>query len=528
MPELAAQRIQQLSQSDAFQYLRQLQRGIEKESLRITPQGQLAQTPHPAGLGSALTHPQITTDFSEALLELITPVFPSIEGALNSLSDIHRYVYSQLNQELLWTASMPCVLPEDSQIPVAQYGSSNVAQMKTAYRVGLGHRYGRAMQTISGIHYNFSIPEPLWPYLQAQAPAAQQQLSLQDFKTESYFHLIRNFRRISWLFVYLFGASPAVCKTFLQGQDHNLETFDEHSYYLPYATALRMGDFGYQSNAQNGMDICYNTLDNYIQTLKQAIVTEHPEYKKIGIKKEGHYAQLSSALLQIENEFYSPIRPKRVTNSGEIPLGALQQRGVEYIEVRSIDVNPYLPLGIDSDEIRFIDCWLLFCLLDDSPLCDDKDRARIDDNFKTVVNYGRKPGLKLKQRRGEVSLIDWGTDLLDGIEAIAQTMDQVHGGNDYVRVCQEQRQKLQDPSLTPSAKILADMKAKQQSHFDFALALSQQHLKSFTEQPLSNEALDQFHTARDVSIQKRQQIEQQDELSFDDYLSKFYQQYHRL
>ncbi|MGK0441058.1 MAG: glutamate--cysteine ligase [Pseudohongiellaceae bacterium] len=528
MSKLAIQRIKQLSETGAFQHLRHLQRGIEKESLRISPDGMLATTEHPKALGSALTHPKITTDFSEALLELITPVHSSINSVLTELNDIHRYVYSQLDNELMWTASMPCALPEDSKIPVAQFGSSNVAKMKSAYRVGLGNRYGRTMQTISGIHYNFSIPEALWPHLQNLASDDLKVLSAQDFKTESYFHLIRNFRRVSWLLTYLYGSSPAVCKSFLKNQPHNLEELNDGSFYLPYATALRMGDFGYQSNAQNGLQVCYNTIDNYIQTLKHAIITEHPEYKNIGVKEDSQYQQLSSALLQIENEFYSTIRPKRVTESGEIPLGALQQRGVEYIEVRCIDVNPYLPMGIDEDEIRFIDCLMLFCLLDESPKCDEGDMKRIDENFKTVVNFGRKPGLTLKQRQGDVSLQGWGTNLLDGIEAIAQYMDKLHGGDDYSRVCQDQKDKLNNPELTPSAKVLADMGKKQQSYFDFALDLSKQHQQSYIHSPLTGDELDYFATARDLSNQRREEIEQDDTIDFDEYLVNFYQQYHQL
>ncbi|MCR8922229.1 glutamate--cysteine ligase [Dasania sp. GY-MA-18] len=528
MPELATQRIQQLSQTDAFQYLKELQRGIEKESLRTDTSGLLAQTDHPQSLGSALTHPRITTDFSEALLELITPVFPTIDGALASLDEVHTYVYSQLDNELLWTASMPCQLPADEQIPVARYGSSNVAEMKTTYRIGLGNRYGRAMQTISGIHYNFSLPEALWPHLQQQSTAELQALSLQDYKTESYFHLIRNFRRISWLLPYLYGASPAVSKCFLQGQQHNLQALDESTLYLPHATALRMGDFGYQSNAQNGLAICYNTIANYIETLKQAIVTEHPDYQKIGIKKDGQYQQLSTALLQIENEFYSTIRPKRVTKSGEIPLGALQQRGVEYIEVRSIDVNPYLPLGIDKDQIRFIDCLLLFCLFDDSPKCDADDRARIDANFKAVVNHGRQPGLQLQQRSGNIAMTDWAEELLQGMTAMAKHLDQLHGGDNYQRVCQQQLEKLHNPALTPSAKILADMQQNQQSYFEFALAQSQQHYANFTQAAVSRELMDAFQSAAKESNQRRQAIESECNIDFDQYLANFYQQYQQL
>ncbi len=136
-----------------------LLRGIEKEGLRVRPDGMLSDTPHPPGLGSALTHPRITTDFSESQLELITGVHPHVDGCLAELTELHQVVYRHLGDELLWCASMPCKLPADDEIPLGRYGSSNVGRLKTAYRQGLAHRYGRRMQTISGIHYNFSLPE---------------------------------------------------------------------------------------------------------------------------------------------------------------------------------------------------------------------------------------------------------------------------------------------------------------------------------------------------------------------------------
>lgn len=526
MPDQLTERLELLSSSDYNALLTGIQRGMEKESLRITPDGRLAQTPHPASLGSALTHPFITTDFSEALLELITPVSTSIDETLHTLDKIHRFTYPKLGDEKLWTASMPCVLEGDEHIPVAQYGSSNVATMKTVYRKGLGHRYGRLMQTIAGIHYNFSLPMPLWELLQQQDFNKQ---PLQDYITDSYFKLIRNFRRCSWLLVYLYGASPAVCKSFLRGNtDHQLQEFDQGSVYHPYGTALRMGDLGYQSSAQENLKVCYNSLESYIQTLKQAITNIHPDYDAIGVKVDGEYRQLSCALLQIENEFYSPIRPKRVTESGEIPLGALQQRGVEYIEVRCIDVNPYLPLGIDADQIRFIDCFLLFCLFDSSPLCDDEDRDRIYSNLRDVVNRGREPGLTLQTRHASPSLIEWSDELMDGIERIAELLDQAHGGNDYQRVCQQQRQKLADPALTPSAKILEDMKTQQQPFFRFAMDLADQHSQQFRERPLNEKDQAFFQQQTEQSRQLQADIEAADQLNFDQYLAQYYQQYDAL
>ena len=210
------QKLEALSDSEKYALLTGIQRGIEKESLRITPEGKLAQTPHPLALGSALTHSSITTDYSEALLEFITPVNPSIEASLERMEDIHSYVYQQLQDEILWSASMPCVVSGDDSIPVAHYGSSNVARMKTVYRYGLGHRYGRMMQAIAGIHYNFSMPDEYW---RAAWEFSGAEGDLREYITGRYLGLIRNFQRYSWLLIYLYGASPAVCASFLRGRD---------------------------------------------------------------------------------------------------------------------------------------------------------------------------------------------------------------------------------------------------------------------------------------------------------------------
>ena len=532
MPKQFDERLQLFSNSNAshLQQLTQIQRGIEKESLRIDPTGKLAQTRHPAALGSALTHPYITTDFSEALLEFITPVDTGIDSSLACLADIHRFTYSQLPEELLWCASMPCILEGDNNIPVARYGSSNIATMKTTYRLGLGHRYGRLMQTIAGIHYNFSLPDSLWQALQQQD---MDNRPLADYKTDAYFKLIRNFQRFSWLLVYLYGASPAVCKSFLRGRSgHSLQSFDDGSYHLPHATALRMGDLGYQSDDQQHLNICYNAIDTYIATLQRAITDIHPRYAAIGIKgdkdDDDEYRQLSAALLQIENEFYSPIRPKRVTESGETPLGALKERGVQYIEVRCIDLNPYLPLGIDADQIRFLDSFLLYCLFERSPQCDDADRARIDGNLRAVVNRGRQPDLLLETRRDRRSVPAWGDKLLTGIEAIARLLDDAHGGEDYQRVCRQQRDKLADPDLTPSAKILADMEAQQLPFARLAMQLSKQHQQAFQNEKLDQQRLQYFIDQSLQSLHKQTEIEAADRLSFDEFLANYYRQYDQL
>lgn len=525
MPDQLSERLNLFSNPDTLPLLNGIQRGIEKESLRVNTSGKLAQTPHPLSLGSALTHPEITTDFSESLIELITPVSSDIEGNLEFLNELHRFVYSQIDNEELWGSSMPCIMEDDENIPIAQYGQSNVARMKTAYRVGLGNRYGRRMQTIAGIHYNFSLPEALWPVLQAQDMDRRPQ---QDYITDAYFKLIRNFRRLSWLLIYCFGASPAVCKSFLTGKKHQLIPFDAGSFHLPYGTALRMGDLGYQSSAQEGLNICYNSLENYIETLRKAITESHPDYEKIPVKNNGDYQQLSTGLLQIENEFYSIIRPKRVTRSGEIPLGALKRKGVEYIEVRAVDLNPYLPLGIDAEQIRFLDCFLLYCLFEKSPPCSDEERDRIANNLKKVVNRGREPGLLLEDGGENPGLSQWGNRLISDIEKIAHLLDQAHGGTAYIQSCKAQKAKLGDPSLTPSAQILTDMSAQSKPFFRFAMDLTQQHGRNFRTHPLSAEKQAHFNQLSQQSLEKRRAIESADKITFEEYLEQYYQQYQQL
>ncbi len=522
------QRLAELAGPQQGPLLTGIQRGLEKESLRIDANGRLAQTPHPAGLGSALTHDYITTDYSEALLEFITPVSTSIEESLATLEHIHRFTYGEIGDELLWAASMPCVLGDDDHIPVARYGDSNVGRMKTVYRYGLGHRYGRLMQTIAGIHYNFSMPRAWW---QAAQAAEGDTGPLQDFITERYLGLIRNFRRWSWLLIYLYGASPAVCSSFLRdGNYHGLEPFDEQarSLHAPKGTSLRMGDLGYQSNAQKNLAVCYNSLDTYIATLKDAIVQPHADYAAIGIGESGHEKQLNTSLLQIENEFYSPIRPKRVAESGETPLGALRRDGIEYVEVRCIDVNPYLPLGIDADQIRFLDSFLLHCLLADSPECDDEEPHRIAANQLAVVNRGREPGLTLATREGDKPLAEYGHELLTAIAAVAAALDAAHDGDEYARVLADQVNKLNDPALTPSARILADMAERDLPFFTLAMEASRNWAEQLTAQPLEDSQLAAFREASNASLEAQRAVEAANSVDFETYLANYYQQYDAL
>lgn len=494
-----------------------LRRGIEKESLRVTPAGILARSRHPVELGSALTHPHITMDFSEAQLELITGVHPSAEAALDELADIHRFVYSNVGDELLWATSMPCMIGRDDNIPIAQFGTSNAGKSKTVYRNGLSHRYGRLMQTISGIHYNFSVPETLWPAI----AASRNQAPDRDFVTRAYFGLIRNFRRYSWLLVYLFGASPAVCKSFIRHTDSGLAQFDEGSLYLPHATSLRMGRLGYQSDAQSSLHISYNSLAEYADTMFGALTDPYPPYEAVGVKVGGGYRQLSTTLLQIENEFYGAIRPKRRTRSGERPLEALYGRGVEYVEVRCLDLNPFLSLGIDADICRFLDVFLLFCLLKDSPPDSRAESESMVANQLLVVEHGRQPGLELVDGGVGVPLVAWAGRLLDQCVRVAEAVDAVTGAAVHTEAVDLQRRKVAQPELTPSARVLNALRQQRVPFFRFAMNQSAAHRGYFEERPLSPERHKELTAMTDESLAAQARMEAGDRESFEAYLKRF-------
>ena len=494
-------------------------RGIERETLRIDRQGQLARTPHPVQLGSALTHSQITTDYAEALLEFITPAEHDIGLALHRLDAIHRFAYSKLGDEMLWSESMPGELPSEEDIEIAWYGKSNIGMLKHVYRRGLALRYGKAMQCIAGIHYNFSLPEALWSLLQADE---DDQRSPQDYQSWRYIALIRNFRRYSWLLMYLFGASPALDASFMRGRAHQLQQLDDDTLYLPWATSLRMSDLGYQSNAQAGLTPCYDDLPSYTSSLHNAVSTPYPEYAALGTKDaDGRWQQLNTNILQIENEYYSNIRPKRVTATGERPLHALRSRGIQYIEVRCLDINPFLPLGIDVCEARFLDAFLLFCALQQSPCLVEGECRASNDNFLKVVKEGRRPGLELHRGGEHVTLQAWARELIDEIGKVAAVLDQSHGGEQHALAVAAQQAKIADSSLTPSAQVLHALRSNGETFGQFALRQTRQHAENFRSRALPAADAAWFDgTARD-SLAQQAEMEAGDTQDFDSFVEDY-------
>lgn len=500
-------------------------KGIEKESLRISRDGLIAHTPHPYTLGSALTHPHITTDYSEALIELITPPFADIKDTLAYLQDIHLFVYSHLDQEILLGASMPCGISGDESIPIAQYGTSNIGRMKHIYRHGLWHRYGRTMQAIAGIHFNYSIPEALWPVLHRQEASP---LDLPAFIAASYFGLIRNFQRVGWLILYLFGASPAICRSFFKSRPElmaQFEPFDNgHTLYHPYATSLRMSDIGYKSQNQANLNIDYNSLSGYVDSLSLAINTPYPEYEAIGTVVDGEYRQLNTHILQIENEFYSTMRPKQIAQSCEKPTVALKRRGVRYVEMRSLDLDLFHPLGIETDTAYFIEALLLTCLLTDSPLMTEQDHRTNNANQLLVAHAGRKPGLVLAKNDGSIPLQDWAHEILATMQPVCAALDAGQASAPYSHALKTQQAKVDNPELTASARLLAAMRERSQPFAGFAIAKSLEYAQYFHNQALDAQTAQTFTELAAQSHAKQQAIESQPPMPFAEFLHRYFTQ----
>jgi len=515
------QRLAVLSNSDVTLTLKGIRHGIEREALRIQPNGSLAQTPHNKKIGAALTHEYITTDFSESLLEFITPPETDPDKTLGQLRDLHKFTVENIADERLWPMSMPCYINSEEQIPIAQFGQSNTGRMKSLYRTGLKNRYGSMMQAIAGVHFNFSLPDEFW---QTWLPQSQGTPVNKDTISAAYFSMIRNYRRFCWLIPYLYGASPALCQSFIAGKATTLpfKKIGKGTLYLPYATSLRMSDLGYTNSDQSGLGICYNKVDSYIESLRGAINTPSHAFQKFAGKKDGKYQQLNSNVLQIENELYSPIRPKQPTRPLEKPTDALDERGVSYIEVRALDVNPFSEIGIERNQFFFLDVFLLYCLVTPSAQMTPDSFQETEDNLRAVVEHGRDPALTLSDSAEVKPMSQWAQELFSGLREIAKIMDRNTLKPEFTQAVETEWQKIVDPDLTPSAKILSILLSDEKDNGVLGIELAEQYKLEFSK--LDYQYIDgpMLVQQANESLSKQAELEQADTISFDDFLADYF------
>jgi glutamate--cysteine ligase len=507
-----------------FSHLKGMLRGIERESLRMQSNGFLSQTDHPKGLGSALTHPHITTDYSEALMEFITPPLESIDQVLHYLKDIHAVAHRHLeNGEKLWPLSMPCMMDDSEEsIRLAQYGTSNVGRFKTLYRHGLGIRYGRRMQTISGVHYNLSFPDQLFEKLQEnESDKKLKELSLKDYRSHRYLGLIRNFIRLTPLVMYLVGASPSVCKCFMIGREHHLLPLVGGTLFLPYATALRMGRLGYQNSAQKALGIHYNHLKGYLKELQKAVKTPYRSFTRLGLENEqGEPIQINDHVLQIENEYYSLVRPKQVPQNDETPSEALQKRGIGYVELRAVDVNPYSPIGIDENTAGFLEVLALYCLFKDSPELLDDEQNQIEENQTEIVNRGRAPNAKIVENDQEYDVESWLQNHLSQMVPLAELLDESYQTKLYSKAVEKMQIRAEDVDETLSLGVINDT-LQYGGTWGFGSHLAVQHAAIYDAHQLSTETDAYFNEVAEISVQNQKQLEEDTSKTFEEYLTAY-------
>ncbi|WWP00207.1 MAG: glutamate--cysteine ligase [Candidatus Dasytiphilus stammeri] len=493
--------------------LQGINRGIERETLRVQLDGNLVTTTHPSSLGSALTNKWVTTDYAEALLEFITPVSNNITYLINFLRDLHCHVVHKLDKEheRMWSLSMPSLVSCEENIKLAQYGNSNIGRLKTLYRSGLKYRYGSKMQIISGVHYNFSLPLNFWQPCYGK--------SSKEFISDSYLSLIRNYYRFGWVIPYLFGASPAISPSFLQGKISGLDlkSHNHEMLYLPFATSLRLSPLGYTSEFQKNLDINLNSLISYVNSLQKAITTPYDKYKRIGLKKEGEFIQINTNLLQKENEFYAPIRPKCVIHDeGESISQALIRKGIEYVEVRSLDINPFSPIGIDLTQIRFLDLFLLWCLFTDHVEMNRTELINIRKNWERVALYGRNPGQTISINNSRLPLAKIGKSILQDLKFLANILD-YNNCNDYKDTCDYIINLFDDPKLTYSSRILNLM--RKNGLIKTGIMLSDKYHRILLQEDCKILSQEQFDQEVKTSFLLQSYLEATDKMSFVAFLS---------
>lgn len=515
------QKLEQLNSAQFTKAINNINRGIERESLRVNTDGKLSQSDHPAALGSALTHPYITTDYSEALLELITPPSNNINTTFEQLKDVHKFVAQNIGDEVMWPMSMPCFINDEDDIRIAQFGRSNVGKMKSTYRMGLKNRYGSMMQAISGIHYNFSLPTEFWQLM--QTTQGDQQAPL-EFQSAQYMHMVRNIKRFVWVVTYLFGASPAMCKSFLKGRETELdfEGFGQGSIFLPNATSLRMSDLGYTNSAQSELNIQYGSLTQYIEKLRKAIRTESEEYKNIGVKVDGEYKQLNHNILQIENELYAPVRPKQVAQSAEKPTDALENRGVMYIELRALDVNPFATYGITLEQMRVLDVFLLYCLFNSETELDKQQQQEAEQNQDKIVLEGRKADLTLSHNGQVKSREAWLTEMFEDFAGIAAWLDNHYGGSHYAKAISSVSEGVNNPAKTLSGQLLSQLQSTKTDNGILGLQLAQQYKDEILNTPTQQFSSSFLQQESERSHQKQKEVEQADTVNFDQFLAEYF------
>jgi glutamate--cysteine ligase len=492
-------------------------RGIEKENLRINTDGSPAKSSHPQRLGSALKNPVITTDFAECLPEIITGIHGDIDSLLDELQDLNIFLLQAIpNNEILWPASMPPWIASNNDLPIAEYGSSNVAMMKHLYRIGLSNRYGNIMQSIAGIHYNISFCKEFIHHLNDNS-IYDKNISDQEIKSNFYMQLVRNFIDSQWLLLYLFAAAPVAMRSSLGNIIPEYIETQGNVCLSKYATSLRLSPIGYH-NAEQNMQISYNSVQQYASDLMQLTHKESKIFADIPDITSPNPKQLNKNILQIENEYYNTIRPKPKFTSNRMPAISLYDNGVEYVEIRIFDLNPFIPLGINKEQIAFTDVFLTYCLIHTNMQQSAPDIQRINNNTKRVLTDGYNPKCYIEDSITKTPIKTAVLNKLNALIPVAEFLDRYNKTKIHTSAVAAQLNKLNYPNNLTNNKLL-DLTNNYQNNI---LNLAKSHSEYLRNQIIKPEKLEELNHIAKTSLAEQKVLERNDKnINFKDYYDHY-------
>ena len=367
--------------------------GIEWESLRAKSDGKLSLTPHPAIFGDKLTNPIVTTDFSESQIEIITPTFNTIDEAFDTFSLISDLVNASLpSDEYLWFQSIPCILPYWDEIPIAQYSEAGEDSQK--YREDLAKKYGVKKQMISGVHFNFSFTDNL---LEKLYSFEDSDITFKDFKNQVYLKIVRNYLRYCWLIIYLTGCSIGTHKTFSNDCIHLMDERDDFgSYYSTKGLSFRNASCGYKNLVE--LYPSYDSVEEFTRDINTFI-------------DNGDLSEAKELYTQIR---LKPKNPKDLLNS-------LNNDGIEYIEVRTLDINPFYKCGLVKHDMKFLHLFLIYMLIkDESDYPFWQKEAKI--NEENVAEKAYVDSMRLLKDGGEVTLKSWACEIINEMYGMCEVL----------------------------------------------------------------------------------------------------------
>lgn len=442
---------------NARPFIDQARFGIEREGQRVDLAGNLAKTDHPAIFGDRSYHPYIQTDFSETQTEMITPVTDSIPELFQYLAAVYDVTARSIpKEEMIWPLSMPPALPEkDEEIIIAKLKNFE----DVLYRRYLAKEYGKRKQMVSGIHFNFEFGDELLRTLFSHQEEFQ---DFSEFKTELYLKTARNFMRYRWMITYLFGASPMSEKNYFLDESHPQEP----------VRSIRNSALGYTNHPN--VKVSYASMKQYLADIERMI-------------EEGKLSE--------EKEFYTPLRFR-----GGKKVADLATTGVRYIELRNIDLNPYARLGINPEQVRFLQLFLIYMLwTEEKEDCDQWVAEGTTRNNKVA----------LEQPSDQTEFHQEGREILEGMKQMLVELDWL----DSLYLVEEALTQMDHPEQTLAAKLYQE--AQLSSQQEVAVALGHQYYKESHERPYQLAGFREMELSTQIfmfdAIQKGVQVKVLDE-----------------